>query len=83
MLLKTIIISKIPIEITESIRELQRVIYLSLTKGWSKQRWFSGRILACHAGGPGSIPGRCKAFGILLISLPVMLAMHDNFFRHI
>ena len=24
-----------------------------------KQRWFSGRILACHAGGPGSIPGRC------------------------
>ena len=22
--------------------------------------WFSGRILACHAGGPGSIPGRCK-----------------------
>ena len=25
-----------------------------------KQRWFSGRILACHAGGPGSIPGRCK-----------------------
>ena len=25
-----------------------------------KQRWFSGRILACHAGGPGSIPGRCN-----------------------
>ena len=25
----------------------------------SKQRWFSGRMLACHAGGPGSIPGRC------------------------
>jgi hypothetical protein len=24
-----------------------------------KHRWFSGRILACHAGGPGSIPGRC------------------------
>ena len=22
--------------------------------------WFSGRILACHAGGPGSIPGQCK-----------------------
>ena len=21
--------------------------------------WFSGRILACHAGGPGSIPGQC------------------------
>ena len=29
---------------------------LSLT--W--HRWFSGRMLACHAGGPGSIPGRCK-----------------------
>lgn len=22
--------------------------------------WFSGRILACHAGGPGSIPGPCR-----------------------
>ena len=26
------------------------------------QRWFSGRMLACHAGGPGSIPGRCRVF---------------------
>ena len=26
----------------------------------SKHRWFSGRMLACHAGGPGSIPGRCR-----------------------
>ena len=25
-----------------------------------KHRWFSGRMLACHAGGPGSIPGRCR-----------------------
>ena len=25
-------------------------------------RWFSGRMLACHAGGPGSIPGRCNSF---------------------
>ena len=24
-------------------------------------RWFSGRIIACHAIDPGSIPGRCKA----------------------
>ena len=24
-----------------------------------KHWWFSGRILACHAGGPGSIPGQC------------------------
>src|SRR4029434_776250 len=22
--------------------------------------WLSGRILACHAGGPGSIPGQCS-----------------------
>ena len=27
-----------------------------------QHRWFSGRMLACHAGGPGSIPGRCKHF---------------------
>ena len=27
-----------------------------------RHRWFSGRMLACHAGGPGSIPGRCKVF---------------------
>ena len=25
-----------------------------------EHRWFSGRMLACHAGGPGSIPGRCS-----------------------
>ncbi|CDW58357.1 hypothetical protein TTRE_0000666701 [Trichuris trichiura] len=24
------------------------------------RRWFSGRMLACHAGDPGSIPGRRK-----------------------
>ena len=28
----------------------------------SKHGWFSGRILACHAGGPGSIPGPCIFF---------------------
>ena len=27
-----------------------------------QHRWFSGRMLACHAGGPGSIPGRCSNF---------------------
>ena len=27
----------------------------------NKHRWFSGRMAACHAVGPGSIPGRCKA----------------------
>ena len=42
-------------------RRLQKVVFNShLWSGRNKQRWFSGRILACHAGGPGSIPGRCK-----------------------
>ena len=31
-----------------------------------RHRWSSGRILACHAGDPGSIPGRCKVFWIFL-----------------
>ena len=35
------------------------LISTSLTYGIHKHRWFSGRMLACHAGGPGSIPGRC------------------------
>ena len=29
-----------------------------------QHRWFSGRMLACHAGGPGSIPGRCIFFTV-------------------
>ena len=45
--------------------------------------WFSGRILACHAGGPGSIPGQCTIIlifffftfsSIKLAAQPV----HDN-----
>lgn len=28
----------------------------------ASRRWFSGRMLACHAGDPGSIPGRRKPF---------------------
>jgi hypothetical protein len=28
----------------------------------SQHCWFSGRMLACHAGGPGSIPGQCRPF---------------------
>ena len=34
------------------------VIFLLL----NKRRWLSGTILACHAGGPGSIPGRRSPF---------------------
>ena len=31
-------------------------------------RWFSGRMLACHAGGPGSIPGRCIFWNTIMWS---------------
>ena len=32
---------------------------MEVKKKWAAvRRWFSGRMLACHAGGPGSIPGR-------------------------
>ena len=42
---------------------------LSLKCTW----WFSGRILACHAGGPSSIPGRCILFHIYSRKLIVKL----------
>ena len=32
-----------------------------------EHRWFSGRMLACHAGGPGSIPGRCTSILSIII----------------
>jgi hypothetical protein len=37
-----------------------QLYYDTIAQFWHiKHRWFSGRMLACHAGGPGSIPGRC------------------------
>ena len=33
--------------------------FLSIFSNRELHWWFSGRILACHAGGPGSIPGQC------------------------
>ena len=30
-----------------------------------KHRWFCGRMLACHAGGPGLASGRCNLYWIL------------------
>ena len=43
-----------------SLRKVSRKLFIKPFSGQLfKQRWFSGRILACHAGGPGSIPGRC------------------------
>ena len=35
-------------------------VFLALSRYTCEHRWFSGRMLACHAGGPGSIPGRCN-----------------------
>ena len=40
-----------------SFLQLREVLYFCLFS--SAHWWFSGRILACHAGGPGSIPGQC------------------------
>ena len=34
-------------------------LFLNTSASKCKHRWFSGRMLACHVGGPGSIPGRC------------------------
>ena len=39
---------------------LERMNCPSVLSVVSWHRWFSGRMLACHAGGPGSIPGRCN-----------------------
>ena len=52
----------------------------------SKQRWFSGRILACHAGGPGSIPGRCKLlhpikYAIFLSGRSKIISLEKSFFK--
>ena len=40
-------------------------------------RWFSGRMLACHAGGPGSIPGRCIFFFLSKMFCPPYLNRID------
>ena len=42
------------------------------------QRWFSGRILACHAGGPGSIPGRCKLFDFDKWKYQILIRLHSG-----
>ncbi len=60
----------------------------------SKHRWFSGRMLACHAGGPGSIPGRCRIVFFVLFKghntsenftqnlwHPFLLQIRWNFFQ--
>ena len=42
--------------------------FLSIFSNRELHWWFSGRILACHAGGPGSIPGQC----IFLIACTIL-----------
>ena len=50
----------------QSVTRVVRVLLCtSLTYGVYEHRWFSGRMLACHAGGPGSIPGRCTFFYLI------------------
>ncbi len=48
---------------SHSAREEQRLVR-EADSHWKQHRWFSGRMLACHAGGPGSIPGRCSCKNI-------------------
>ena len=45
----------------------------------SAHRWFSGRMLACHAGGPLSIPGRCKYISFIST---FCYKLHSRFFHH-
>ena len=45
-----------------SFYEMPQIALNIMTVSSCRHRWFSGRMLACHAGGPGSIPGRCKIF---------------------
>jgi len=42
-------------------------------------QWFNGKMLACHAGAPGSIPGWCIAF-FLRSDPPPQKKFDYNFF---
>ena len=45
---------------------------------WKQHRWFSGRMLACHAGGPGSIPGRCSCKTSFVPLVPISLRIETE-----
>ena len=45
------------------------------------QRWFSGRMLACHAGGPGSIPGRCNILFQISFSFSLLYSFFQTVFE--
>jgi hypothetical protein len=42
--------------------EYENNLYIRLFTIHHKHWWFSGRMLACHAGDPGPIPGQCTFF---------------------
>ena len=44
-----------------------------------KHKWSSGRIVACHAIDPGSIPGLCIGFFLWLLGLNIQTSI-KNFF---
>lgn len=49
---------------------LAAVVYpLKIHQLSSQHCWFSGRMLACHAGGPGSIPGQCRILNFWILTL--------------
>ena len=46
---------------------------------YNKHWWFSGRMLACHAGGPGSIFGQC-IFGLHFLVSTVSMKNRNTFY---
>ena len=52
----------------------------------NKHKWSSGRIVACHAIDPGSIPGLCKGFFlafkityIICVTLKIFLNINNKY----
>ena len=69
------------IHFTDLFQHKEKNLFLLQTKlSMSEHRWFSGRMLACHAGGPGSIPGRCSEMtfcnGIAMSAMISLLKMY-------
>ena len=63
---KTIILYDILLKKPNMVNDMQKIFQVILHILYlSKLEFISGRMLAYHAGGPGSIPGRCIVFCIL------------------
>lgn len=68
---------KIPSSVKAKFKKVISVLQLHQ----AKRRWFSGRMLACHAGGPGSIPGRRRIFFIFFPRIQYhrkKIVLHDR-----